>query len=111
MTERIRIGNRIREARERKKLTQMKLAELVNLSTITISNIESAKVSPNLKNIIMIAKVLDVSIDFLIADENSKSNELYIHEINVKLNRMDEIGLYHINKYIELYNETEKKKN
>lgn len=110
MIERIRIGNRIREARERKNLTQMKLAELVNLSTITISNIESAKVSPNLKNIIMIAKVLDVSIDFLIADENSKLNELFIHEINVKLNRMDEIGLYHVNKYIELYNETEGKR-
>ena len=31
----------------------------------------------------------------------------YIHEINLKLNNMTEIGLKHINQYIDLYNETE----
>lgn len=34
------MGNRIRDAREQKGLTQMKLAELVGMSTIAISNIE-----------------------------------------------------------------------
>ena len=51
ITDRIKIGNRIREAREQKHLTQMKLVELVERSTITISNIESGNGSPNLKNI------------------------------------------------------------
>lgn len=108
ISDRIKIGNRIREARERKHLTQMKLAELVELSTITISNIESGKVSPNLKNIISISKTLGVSIDSLVADGDYRPNDKYINEINVKLSQIDEIGIQHIYKYIELYIETEK---
>ena len=110
ISDRIKIGNRIREAREQKHLTQMKLAELVELSTITISNIESGKVSPNLKNIISISKALGVSIDSLVADENYSLHDKCINEINIKLSQMDEIGVQHINKYIELYIETEKNK-
>ena len=101
------IGNRIREARERKGLTQMKLAELVDLSAIAVFNIESGKSSPNLKNIIQIAKLLEVSIDALVADKSEGLGKAYIHEINLKLNNMNEIGLKHINQYIDLYNETE----
>lgn len=35
----------------------MKLAEFADLSMITVSNIESGKFSPNLKNFIKITKV------------------------------------------------------
>ena len=104
------IGNRIRKAREKKGLTQMKLAEFVDLSTIAIFNIESGKSSPNLKNIIQIARVLEVSIDALVADKSEGSSKAYIHEINLKLNKMNAIGLKHINQYIDLYNETETNK-
>ena len=99
------MGNRIRDAREQKGLTQMKLAELVGMSTIAISNIEIGKSSPNLKNITVIASVLDISIDSIVCDENNKYEE-YIHKILKKLNKMDEKGLKHIDKYIDLYNET-----
>ena len=100
------MGNRIRDAREQKGLTQMKLAELVGLSTIAISNIEIGKSSPNLKNITIIAEILDVSIDMLVADKNSDKYKEYIQEIVLKLNKMDENGLKHISRYIDLYNET-----
>ena len=104
------IGDKIREARERKNLTQMKLAELAELSTITISNMESGRFLPNLKNIIVLSNILNISIDFLVADGISEINETYIHEINVKLNKMDEVGLKHINQYIDLYNEMTKER-
>ena len=84
----------------------MKLAELVGLSTIAISNIEIGKSSPNLKNITIIAEILDVSIDMLVADKNSDKYKEYIQEIVLKLNKMDENGLKHISRYIDLYNET-----
>ena len=87
------IGNRIREARERKGLTQMKLAEFVDLSTIAIFNIESGKSSPNLKNIIQIAKVLEVSIDALVADKIEELSKAYIHEINLKLRFLQRCGV------------------
>lgn len=104
------IGNRIRDAREQKGLTQMKLAELVGMSTIAISNIEIGKSSPNLKNITIIAEILGVSIDKLVADKNSDKYKEYIQEIVLKLNKMDENGLKHISRYIDLYNETIKGK-
>lgn len=100
------IGDRIRKARERKHLSQMKLAELANLSLITVSNIESGKYSPNLKNIIKVSKVLDTSIDFLVSGSDVVGDEIYIQEINSKLNKLDKKGLKHINQYIDLYNET-----
>lgn len=100
------IGNRIREAREKKRLTQEKLAELTKLSTTALSNIESGKACPNFKNIVSLATTLEISIDFLIAEEQTELNKLYIHEINVMLHNMDEWKLVHINKYIQLLNET-----
>lgn len=100
------IGKRIRDAREQKGLTQMKLAELVGLSTIAISNIEIGKSSPNLKNITIIAEILDVSIDMLVADKNSNKYKEHVQEIVLKLNKMDEKGLKHISRYIDLYSET-----
>ena len=100
------IGDRIREARERKHLSQMKLAILAKVSLITISNMESGKSSPNLKNIIKISRVLGVSIDYLVSGSDAKGNEIYIEEIRAKINKMDENGLKHISKYIDLYEET-----
>ena len=100
------MGNRIRDAREQKGLTQTKLAELVGMSIIAISNIEIGKSSPNLKSITIIAEILDVSIDTLVADKNSDIHKEYIQEIVLKLNKMDENGLKHISKYIDLYIET-----
>lgn len=100
------IGDRIREARERKHLSQMKLAILAKVSLITISNMESGKSSPNLKNIVKISRVLGVSIDYLVSGSDAKGNEIYIEEIRAKINKMDENGLKHISKYIDLYEET-----
>lgn len=63
----------------------MKLAELADLSAITISNMESGKFSPNLKNLIKISEVLGVSIDFLVKGKTTNMNKAYIYEINIKL--------------------------
>ena len=64
----------------------------------------------NLRLTLKIARVLEVSIDALIAEKSEDSSKAYIHEINLKLNKMNEIGLKHINQYIDLYNETETNK-
>ncbi len=100
------IGERIRIARENKKLTQEKLAECIGISTTSLSNIEQGKTSPNLKNMIAIAKVLDISIDALLSEE-SKTDEMYIHEINLMLNDMEEWKLEHISKYVQLMKDAE----
>ena len=56
--------------RNKKLLTQEKLAELADISAKHIVMIEKGTVSPSLNIVASIAKVLNVSIDALIADVN-----------------------------------------
>ena len=62
------IGRRIKEAREKKQLTQEQLAELVDLSPMHVSVIERGVKLPKLETLINIANVLNVSADVLLQD-------------------------------------------
>lgn len=59
-------GKRIREIRLQNKLTQSKLAELVNLSVSYISHIENGKKTASFISIVKIAYELNVTIDELL---------------------------------------------
>lgn len=76
------VGSRIKTAREKKKLTQEELAEMVDLSPAHISVIERGVKPPKLETFVRIANALDVSADSLLVDvvENSTKGiacELY----------------------------------
>lgn len=62
------IGQRIKKAREKKKLTQEQLAELVDLSPMHISVIERGAKPPKLETLVNIANALGVSTDTLLQD-------------------------------------------
>ena len=64
-----RIGERIREARTVKKLTQEKLAELLDVSSQAVSNWEQGKFVPDSEHLAALSKVLDVSLDALFTEE------------------------------------------
>lgn len=100
------IGNRLREAREEKKLTQEKLAEIVGLTAVAISNIENGTSSPKFTTIVSITSVLGLSLDFLLSPELPKKGKDYIYEINNKLNSMEQWELEYFNHYIDLWNYT-----
>lgn len=72
------IGIRIANRRRELKMPQEKLAEAVNLSVQTISNIENGKKAVRPENLIKICKVLDTTTDYVLlgALEYSKANEL-----------------------------------
>ena len=102
----IMLGNKIRDLREEKNLSQDELSERISLSVNAISNIEGGKSSPNLRTIISIATELGSSIDFLVSEEVSKTKNTYINEILIRLSKMDELEVRHIYKYISLWNES-----
>lgn len=56
-------------AREKAGLTQGKLAELVNLKPNTISNYENGVSSPDFDTLLLIVKILDVSLDWIIVGD------------------------------------------
>jgi len=60
------IGERIRTKRKEAKLTQEKLAEIIDVSTSYISEIERGCSICSIHTITKMAKTLDVSLDYLI---------------------------------------------
>ena len=74
-------GKRIKELRERKKLTQEKLAEKIGLDLQTISRIETGYYFTSFENLEKLANALDVTIADLFDFEHVKTKEELIKEM------------------------------
>jgi transcriptional regulator with XRE-family HTH domain len=66
LTRRREIGARVRAARERQKLSQEKLAELVGLDRKTINRIEQGAYSTLIDHLVLIAQALEVPLADLV---------------------------------------------
>lgn len=64
---------RLRCLRKKKGLSQKALAEKLNYRYTAISNYESGRNQPGLRELIMLAKVFDVSVDFLVGNDRDKT--------------------------------------
>lgn len=60
------IGNRLAEIRKSKKLKQMELAEMLNVSQQVISNIERGVTAPDIEQLKKIADIYNISLDQLV---------------------------------------------
>jgi transcriptional regulator with XRE-family HTH domain len=67
------ISQRIKEVRRLKGLTQEQLADLTGLSSNFIAKIESNNSTASLQTLVNIANTLDISIDYLLQENNSQS--------------------------------------
>lgn len=63
------LGEKIREARKAAGLTQEELASVMSVSRQAVTKWESDKGIPDIENLKVLSKVLDVSIDYLLGDE------------------------------------------
>jgi transcriptional regulator with XRE-family HTH domain len=64
------LGKNIKELRQKRKLSQEKLARLTNISLNTLTKIESGFTKrPSIQTIHKIAKALGISLDKLVEDE------------------------------------------
>ena len=60
------LGQKMREARKNKELTQQELSDLSHVSVKQIANIEKGKMNPSYLILRALAKVLHISLDTLI---------------------------------------------
>lgn len=60
------MGDRIRECRKQKNMSQAELAEAINVSDNTISNMETGSNNVKLENIEKIADFFEVPLDYLV---------------------------------------------
>ena len=74
------IGEIVRKLRKEKiHKTQEQFAELIDVSTDTVSNIERGIVMPNTKTLINIAEACNVSIDYILGTEpEDEKNEIFV---------------------------------
>ncbi len=63
------LGLKIKELRQSRKLTQDYLAEMVSCNTSHISNIENNHTKVSLNVLLAIANALNTSIDYLLSDQ------------------------------------------
>ena len=63
------LGQKVKYRREELKMTQLELARKTKTSQPYISQLENDSFSPSSKMIIMISRVLDLSIDYLLIEE------------------------------------------
>ena len=59
----------LKNARQKKGLKQKELADLLDLSSKTISNYEAGASDPDIKTLIKMARILEVTIDYLVGLE------------------------------------------
>ena len=69
------LGQKMREARKNKDLTQQELADLSHVSVKQIANIEKGKMNPSYLILRALAKVLHISLDTLINPDISLEDE------------------------------------
>lgn len=81
----IRIGERIRQARENIEYTQEKLAEKIDVSTQYISDLERGIVGTSIQTLIKICHTLSVSSDFLLMGYTPELEPL---DISVRLQEL-----------------------
>ena len=68
------LGQRIANIRRAKGISQLRLAEMADISKEHLSNLERGNKLPSAKTLAQIASALDVSLDTLVGVDNAKSH-------------------------------------
>ncbi len=83
----MKIGERLKELRNKKKITQVDLANKLYVTDKTISSWESNRTEPSLEILVNISEILDCSVGYLIYGDNPKSD--IETEIKVKISEKE----------------------
>lgn len=68
------LADNLKQLRAYQKLTQAEIAKRLGFSVRTYQNYESGNREPNIDSLIQLAKIFDVSIDFLVSNPISQQD-------------------------------------
>ena len=97
------IGNRIKEARKSKGLSQQQLGDMLGVSKVSVCGYETGTRIPTLDNFLQLVEILDLTPDYILGrevDVIAENDEPY----TVKLSKQDIEIISELKKYNELYN-------
>ena len=88
------MGNRIKKLRLEKQWSQLELAEKINLDNRQISNYEHGKTFPAVDTLLSLAKIFDVTVDYLLIGQltNEAERRLSDTEMLVLFDKVDTLG-------------------
>lgn len=78
------LNEKLTQLRKEKSLTQMELAEGINVSRQAISKWEIGKTVPSMENLICLSKLYDVPLDYLINERDKQKTDGASTKENVK---------------------------
>lgn len=96
------IGKKIREQRISKGLTQDYIANMADVNTSHISNIENNRVKVSLTTLVQICNALDITVDYILTDEYDDSDSVLNHTIINELKKCDRDTKERILKIIQI---------
>lgn len=76
------VGARIRQAREAKKLSQLHLAEILNVSPSYLSNIETGKQNMSIMVLYNLCNALEVTADWILRNNSPEATAITISEVS-----------------------------
>ena len=79
-------AERLKELRKQAHLTQVELAKRLGIGQSSYADWERGKKKPTQENLVKIAKVLNVSIDYLVGNSEEESDELDNIELLFRMN-------------------------
>ena len=74
------IGNKIKQLREERKMTQKDIAEILDVEPGTISKYESGTIEPSIESLKKLSETFNVTIDELLKEDGEKFD---ISKINI----------------------------
>ncbi len=83
--DKVELGMKLREARNKAGLTQEQLAEKADIGVMYLGEIERGIKMPSMKIFIKLVEALDVSADYILRDELPSGKEYVFDEITEKL--------------------------
>ena len=99
------LGEKIKRVRKKRGLTQEQLAELIDISSRNLSNIELGQNFPKAETLEKILKSLDITTEELFANEHIKSPKELLENIYACLDKLksDNLKLEKIYKMIKFF--------
>ena len=82
------LGQKLRDARQKKGYTQHALAEIADIGNVYLGEIERGAKMPSLNIFIKLIEALDVSADYILRDEVTSGKEYIYDEITQKLKNL-----------------------
>ena len=83
--DKVELGMKLREARNKAGLTQEQLAEKADIGVMYLGEIERGVKMPSMKIFIKLIEALDISADYILRNELPSGKEYVLDEITEKL--------------------------